>query len=115
MAKKVTKTSEKDIGKFAPVMSPDARESQIISLAMDLAEKKIRDGTASSQLICHFLDLASPKEKLRQEMMRKQNDLIDAKTQTLQSAKHIEELYANAINAMKEYSGSNNEDDYTYL
>lgn len=116
MAKKTTKADEESQRIFAPAMTPSAKENQMISLAMDLAEKKLRDGTASSQLICHYLDMASPREQLKQEMMRKQNDLIDAKTQALQSAKHIEELYTNAIIAMREYAGANqDEEDYTFL
>lgn len=116
MAKKKSNDGEDHGRIFATPMSPSAKENQMISLAIDLAERKLRDGTASSQLICHYLDMASPKEQLRQDMMRKQNELIEAKTKSLQSAKHIEELYTNAIIAMREYAGANqDEEDYTYL
>ena len=94
-----------------PATSPEARENQMIALAVDLAEKQLLDGTASSQVITHYLKLATTKEKLEREILAKQKELIEAKTENLQSAKRIEELYTNAINAMKNYSGQNNADD----
>lgn len=75
------------------------------ALAIDLAEQQLREGTASSQVITHFLKLASTKEKLEKEILEKQRELLEAKTEALQSTQRIEELYADAINAMKEYSG----------
>lgn len=117
MAKKTTKTQEESCRTFPTPTSPEAEEAQLISLAVDLARKKLMDGTASSQLICHYLDLASPKEKLRQEMMKKQNELINAKTQNLQMSQHMDEMYVKAIEAMRSYAGANQDDDedYTYL
>ena len=90
--------------------SPEARENQLISFAVDLAEQQLRDGTASSQVISHFLKLAS-KEKLEREILEKQKDLITAKTENLHSAQRIEELYENAMNALKGYSGRDDSDD----
>lgn len=78
----------------------------MIYLATELAEQQLRDGTASSQVITHYLKLGSSKEKIEKEILERQKDLITAKTEALQSARHIEELYANAINAMKSYSGT---------
>lgn len=89
-----------------PALTPEARENQMISLAVDLAEKQLRDGTASSQLITHYLKLGSTKEKVEREILEKQKELIEAKTQSLQSTKRVEELYANAMNAFKKYSGN---------
>lgn len=82
-------------------------------MATELAEKQLREGTASSQVITHYLKLGSTKEKIEKEILEKQKELIVAKTESLQSAKRIEELYADAINAMKQYSGhgGNAEDD----
>jgi len=94
-----------------PALTPEAREQQLISRAVDLAEQQLIDGTASSQVITHFLKLGSSKEKLEQEIMEKQKELISAKTEALESAKRVEELYANALKAMQEYSGSGAEDD----
>lgn len=95
-----------------PALTPEARENQLISLAVDLAEKQLREGTASSQVITHYLKLGSTKEKIEKEILEKQKELIEAKTQNLQSAKRIEELYASALNAMRSYSGHGDSDDY---
>ena len=87
----------------------------MISLAIELAEKQLMEGTASSQVITHFLKLGSTKEKIEKEILEKQKDLITAKTEALQSHKKIEELYGDALNAMRRYSGNQtiemNEDD----
>lgn len=98
--------------KIRPAISPEARENQLISLAIDLAEKQLIEGTASSQVITHYLKLGSTKEKLEKEILEKQKTLIEAKAETLKSSQRIEELYSKAIEAMKEYSGVNNSDEY---
>jgi hypothetical protein len=98
--------------KMRPAFTPEARENQLISLAVDLAEKQLREGTASSQVITHYLKLGSTKERIEKEILEKQKELITAKTEALQSQKKIEELYANAIGAMKRYSGHGDSDDY---
>ena len=72
---------------------------------MDLVEKRLIAGTASSQETTHFLKLGSTKEHLEKEILEKQKDLITAKTESIQSAKRVEELYVNALNAMRKYSG----------
>lgn len=94
-----------------PALSPEARENQMISLAVDLAEQQLIDGTASSQVITHYLKLGSTKERIEKEMLANQNELIKAKTENLQSAKRMEELYKNAISAMRSYSGQGDKDD----
>lgn len=97
-----------------PALSPEARENQLISLAVDVAEEQLRNGTASSQVITHYLRLGSTKERIEKEILEKQKELIEAKTKSLQSAKRVEELYANALEAMRDYSGSincGNQDD----
>ena len=83
----------------------------MIALAVDLAEKQLLEGTASSQVITHYLKLGTQKEKIEREILEKQKELITAKTEALQATKRIEELYSNAIAAMKTYSGQNNDDD----
>lgn len=93
------------MGKRRPGLSPESRENQMISYAVDLAEKQLIEGTASSQVITHFLKLATTKAQLEKEKLMKENELLAAKTEALQSAQRIEELYADAINAMKQYSG----------
>lgn len=112
--KAVKRLSEQQM--MRPALTPEARENQLISLASDLAEKQLREGTASSQVITHYLKLGSTKERIEKEILEKQKELIEAKTQNLQSAKRIEELYSNALNAMRNYSGhgsgDDNEEDY---
>ena len=88
-----------------PAMTPEARENQLISLATDLAEKQLREGTASSQVIVHYLKLATKKEQLEQEMLARKTEHLTAQTESLQAAKRIEDLYENALKAMKEYGG----------
>lgn len=97
--------------KIRPALTPEARENQLISLAVDLAEKQLMEGTASSQVITHYLKLGSTKEKIEKEILEKQKELISAKTENLKSAKRIEELYADAINAMRKYNGQGEPDD----
>lgn len=91
-----------------PATSPETRENQMISLAINLAEEQLRNGTASSQVITHFLKLGSTKEKLEKEKLEEENKLLRAKAEVLQSQKNMEEMYAEAINAMKRYSGNLN-------
>lgn len=96
----------------APAKTLEARENQLIGLSVDLAEKQLLDGTASSQVITHFLKLGSTKERIEKEILEKQRDLLGAKTEAIKSAATIEELYTNAINAMRSYSGSSQDHDY---
>lgn len=97
-----------------PAETPEARESQLVSLAINLAEKQLVEGTASSQVITHYLKMGSRREKLENEIKEKQKDLISAKTEAMHSSKRIEEMYADALNAMKSYSGTNVNDDYEH-
>lgn len=106
------KSSKNSKRKIRPALTPEAREQQMISLAVELAEKQLLEGTASSQVITHYLKLGSTKERLEKERLEKENKLIEAKTQNLQSAKRVEELYEEAMNAMKRYSGQGGSDEY---
>ena len=105
-------TSSEPKRKMRPALTPEARENQLVSLAVDLAEKQLLDGTASSQVIAHYLKLGSSKEKIEKEILERQKVLIEAKTESLQSAKRIEDLYTNALNAMKSYSGYGGSNEY---
>lgn len=111
MAKRKTATSSESPQKIRPALSPEARENQLVSLAVDLAEKQLIEGTASSQVITHYLKLGSTKERIEKEILEKQKDLIEAKTQNLQSAKKIEEMYAEAMSAFRSYSGHGEPDE----
>lgn len=79
----------------------------MIALAMDLAEDQLRNGTASSSVITHFLKLGSEKDKLEREILASQKTLVDAKAESITSGKRAEELTEKAIEAMKSYGGSN--------
>ena len=111
MPKGKAASSSESSRKMRPALSPEARENQLVSLAVDLAEKQLREGTASSQVITHYLKLGSTKEKIEKEILEKQKELIEAKKQNLQSAKRVEELYTNALNAMRHYSGAGGDED----
>ena len=88
-----------------PATTPEGREKQLVSLAVDLVEKQLREGTASAQVITHYLKLGSTREKLEQAKLRGENRLIDAKVENLGSMQRQEELYENALKAMSEYAG----------
>ena len=97
--------------KGRPALTPEARENQLISLAIDLVEQRLIDGTASSQETTHFLKLASTKSRLENEIMEKQKELISAKTEAIHAEKERENLFKEAIAAMKRYSGHGGEPD----
>lgn len=88
-----------------PPITSEGRDNEMINLAYDLVEQRLRNGTASSQETTHFLKLATEKAQLELEMAKEQKKLIQAKTEALQSAKEIEALYSEAISAMQAYRG----------
>lgn len=98
--------NKKDKERPRPALTPEARENQLISLAVNVAEQQLRDGTATSQVITHYLKLGSTNNQIEKEILKKRSDLMAAKTEALQAAKRVEELYANALDAMKNYSGN---------
>ena len=104
------KKSREGKPKIRPALTPEARESQLISLAVDLVEQRLLNGTASSQETTHFLKLASMKNRLEMQKLQEQNKFLQAKTEALQSAKRIEELYSEAISAMRSYSGGDQDE-----
>jgi hypothetical protein len=89
----------------SPARTPEARESELASAAYDLAEEQIESGTASSQVITHFLKAGSMRERLEQERMQHEIELMDVKRQQLEGQKRVEELYVSALEAMRSYSG----------
>lgn len=111
MPRKKVSVSSDPKKRMRPALTPEARENQLISLAVDLAEQQLRDGTASSQVITHYLKLGSTKERIEKEILEKQKMLIEAKTQSLQSQQRIDALYAEAIKAMRTYSGNGESED----
>lgn len=111
---KAKTTTSNPSRKMRPALTPEARENQLIALAVDLVEQRLREGTASSQETTHFLKLGSMKNRLEMEKLEEENKLLKAKTESIQSQKRVEELYAEALNAMRNYAGQNGgiDDDY---
>ena len=112
MAKVKSSKSEPSRKSIRPALTPEARENQMISLAIDLVEKRLLDGSAYSQETTHFLKLATTKAKLEKEILEKQKELLAAKTESLKSAKRVEELYSKALKAMQNYQGNGDPDEY---
>ena len=94
-----------------PASTEEGREGQLVSLAIDLAEKQLVEGTATSQVITHYLKLGSTREKLEQERLKRENELLNSKVEMMASAKRVEELYAAALSAMKSYAGQTDDMD----
>lgn len=102
MAKKKTSLSPR---KIATALTPEARENQMISLAMDLAEQQLIDGTASSQVISHFLKIGTAKFQYECEKIKQETELLKSRKDDIDSGRKAEERYAEVIAAMKKYSG----------
>ena len=100
----------KTLPKMRPALTPEAREGQLIALATDLVEQRLRDGTATSQEVVHFLRLGSMRERLEREKLENENILLRAKTEALESQARIEELCVDAIRAMQRYRGEEEAD-----
>ena len=111
MAKVKAKCSSDPVKKIRPALTPEARENQLIALAVDLVEQRLLDGTASSQETTHFLKLGSTRNRLEMEKLKEENRLLKAKTESIQSQKKSEELFLEAINAFRSYSGKEDSDD----
>lgn len=107
-------TATRSTNRRRPGLTPEARENQIIADAYDLAEQQIRNGTASSQVLTHFLKIGSTKMELEKIKLMHDIELAKAKTDAIQASQHSEELYENAIKAMQRYSGQgvSEDDDY---
>ena len=109
---KVRATTTKPTQKRRPALTPEAREQQLISLAVDLVEQRLIDGTASSQETTHFLKLATQKYRIETEILKSQKEMIEAKTETLKSQKRMEGLYEEAIKAFRNYNGQGDQDEH---
>ena len=111
MAKAKPSDDKKPARKRRPALTPEARENQLIALAVDLVERRLIEGTASSQETTHFLKLGSTEARIRKQLLEEQAKLAAAKTEAIESAKRIEEKYAEAIEAMRRYSGNHGDYD----
>ena len=100
--------------KRRPALTPEARENQLVALAVDLAEKQLIEGTASSQVITHYLKIGSTEQKKRMEHLEAENALLRAKAENLERGSKIEELYKEAIDVFKIYRGERRPDDEDY-
>ena len=109
---KVTASSSKGTRKMRPALTPEARENQMISLAVDLAERQLIEGTASSQVITHFLKLGTTKAELEKEKLKQENKLLEAKTKQAETSEEIKSLYENAIKAFRNYNGQGDPEEY---
>lgn len=110
-ARKSTSKVATEVRHGAPPTTDESLEKELIGIAMDLAEKRLRDGTASNQLIIHFLNLGSSREKLEQDMLKRKSENLEAKTESIKSNARTDELYAKAIKALKEYNGQTNDEE----
>lgn len=97
-----------------PAATPEARENQMVSLAVDLAERQMLEGTASAQVITHFLKLGTEREKLERERLRQEIILGQAKADQIASAERVEKLYSQALKAMRQYQGQEFDDEEDY-
>ena len=111
MAKVKSPTQNGSKRRLRPALTPEARESQLISLAYDLVEERLLEGTATSQETTYFLKLASSKAKLENEKLMEENKLLRAKTEAVQAEKKNEEFYAKVLAALKLYNGQSSQDD----
>lgn len=111
MAKVKDSTSKATTKGLRPALTPEARENQLIALAVDRAEQQLLDGTASSQVITHFLKLGSMRERLERERLEEENKLLKAKTENLKSMKRSEELMEMALKAFRSYNGQDDSYD----
>lgn len=103
---KYPRPEEKPVRKSPPASTPEGRENQMIALALDLAEKRLRNGTASAQEIVHFARLGTTSAKTEREILEKQAELITAKTESIRASRRVDELYAEAIAAIRSYGGN---------
>lgn len=112
MAKAKSSQPSGNARQIRPALTPEARQNQLIALATDLVEKRLIEGTASSQETTHFLKLATQEAKLKVKILEKQEELISAKTEAIKSSQRTEELYRDAIIAMRQYSGGSTNEDF---
>lgn len=114
MAKVKSASSAGSQRKTRPALTPEARENQLIDLAVNLAEQQLRDGTASSQVITHFLKLGTTRAELEKEKLRIENRKTEAQIKSIESGEATKELYENALKAMRHYAGYGDADEYEY-
>ena len=111
MKKQVNDIPVPTVKPLRPKFSEEAEEQQLISLAIERAKEQLQNGTASSQVICHFLKLGSSQSKLEKKILEVQHENIVAKTEAIKAMQRSDELFRDAFSALKSYSGKTDEDD----
>ena len=111
MPRKKPTNQEAPVKRMRPALTPEARENQMIALAIDCAERQMREGTASSQVITHYLKLGSMREKLEREKLEEENKLLRAKTENIESGRRSAEFYNKVLAAYLSYSGQEMDED----
>lgn len=106
MAARRDSSSKPDVPRRRPATTPEARENQLIAMAFDAAEAILQQPNPPAQIVTHYLKLGSSREKLEQQRLEMEVSLLEAKREALASAARVEELYENAINAMRSYQGA---------
>jgi hypothetical protein len=105
------KRTSNDQQLMRPATTPEGRENQLIALATNLVEKRLRDGTATSQEVCHFLKMASPREQMERQKMRYESELLQARTENIANSERMIDLADKALRAFRQYAGQPDEDD----
>lgn len=95
----------------SPATTPEAQENRMINLAVGLAERQLREGTASAQVITHYLKLAGTRNRLEEEELASRNALLRSRVQQIESQQNVERMYSEALSAMRRYQGQEVEDD----
>lgn len=114
MAKVKAPGSSTTVKRGRPALTPEGRENQMISLAIDCAEQQLLAGTASSQVITHYLKLATERERLERERLAEENKLLRAKTEALEAQKESKVQYEKILKALRNYNGMGDPDEYDY-
>lgn len=104
----ITSSEPTSLGR--PALTPEARQQQLVALAMDMAEEQLRNRTASSQVLTTFIKFGTVQAELELEKIRRETKVLEAKAEAYESAKRIEELYANALSAMRKYGGQSSDE-----
>ena len=111
MAAPRKRSSDDEQPRRRPATTLESRENQLVALAVDLAEKQLREGTASAQVVTHFLRLGTTREQLEQEKLRNETQLLTTRNEQIASGARVEELYGKALDAMRTYAGQSVGDD----
>lgn len=111
MGQRALQTVILDVPKSKPARTPEARENQLISLAYDLAEERLRNGTASSAEVVQLMKWGSKQTRLEQELTETKMELMKAKKEALEASTRMEELFEDAMRQFRRYNGVFEEDE----